>query len=373
MPLIPERAGLVVLLIAILPAVASAQLSEAERLIEAGHWKRARAVVETRLRLSPNDPLCNYLLSQIHHAFGDDASPRRLAEKALTLDSRVAKYHRQLAEVLGVQAQHAGPVQLIFLARQFLSELDTAIALDPHDIQAQRDLLEYYLVAPGIVGGDLQKASVTADRIAVLDAAEGFLARARIATVRKQTSQVVVWLRKAADAEPPSYRAHVELARYCLSQARRPPSAASTDVETRSAPPLSASPLRACFSGENADPAVAELAAKEARKLDPNRVESWAVLAEVYAGRGDWTALDAILTEASQHSPDDLAPYYRAADALLGNGLDPVRAVRYLRVYLAQEPEGNEPTLADARRKLDLAMQARTRKILATTGQKESQ
>src|SRR5258708_31411031 len=57
--------------------------SAAEALIESGHWKRARALVEVRIREAPDDPLANYLLSQIRNAFGDRTSPLPLAEKAL--------------------------------------------------------------------------------------------------------------------------------------------------------------------------------------------------------------------------------------------------------------------------------------------------
>src|SRR5579872_4814100 len=84
-----------------------AQPGPAERLIDAGHWKRAKVLVEARLHEAPNDPLAHFLLSQIRNAFGDRASPLPLAEKAVALDGRTAKYHRQVAEVLGVMAQHS--------------------------------------------------------------------------------------------------------------------------------------------------------------------------------------------------------------------------------------------------------------------------
>jgi hypothetical protein len=88
-----------------LASLGFAQQTEPEKLIEGGHWKRARA-----------------------------------------------------AEALGVRVQHAGPIQQLFLARRFRREMDRAIALDPRDIQALRDLLEFYLLAPGVVGGDWKKA-----------------------------------------------------------------------------------------------------------------------------------------------------------------------------------------------------------------------
>jgi cytochrome c-type biogenesis protein CcmH/NrfG len=300
---------------------AYSQQTDPEKLIDAGHWIRARAIVEARLHQNPDDSLSNFLLSQIRNAFGDYTSPLGLAEKAVALDGRVAKYHRQLAEVLGVEAQHAGPVKIVFLAHRFRGEIDTAIGLDPRDVQTQRDLLEYYLVAPGIAGGDVQKAMVSAQHIGELDAAEGYLAKARIASFRKQTAETEALLRNAAWSQPPSYRAHVELAKFYLAP-------------------------------EHSNPAVAEGVAKDLLKLDRERVEPYVFLAQVYADRDDWNALDAVLAGDAEQCPDDLAPYYRAAEVLLGHGRDPARAESYLRTYLGREPEGNEPPVADARQKL---------------------
>src|ERR1035438_6976003 len=67
-------------------AIGRAEQSPAERLIEAGHWKRARTLVETRLREAPADALSQFLLSQIRGAFGDRLTPLTLAEKAVSLD-----------------------------------------------------------------------------------------------------------------------------------------------------------------------------------------------------------------------------------------------------------------------------------------------
>src|SRR6202011_5455590 len=107
-----------------------------EKLIEAGHWKKARAIAEARLQADSRDALANFLLSQIRNAFGDRESPLVFGEKAVSLDGGVAKYHRQIAEVLGVKAQHSGIFQQLVLARRFKKEIDTAIALDRVELQA---------------------------------------------------------------------------------------------------------------------------------------------------------------------------------------------------------------------------------------------
>ena len=338
-----QNAGpfLIPILLTWLTQVAFGQQTDPEKLIEAGHWKRARVVVEARLREAPDDPLANFLLSQIRNAFGERTTPLALAERAVALEGRVAKYHRQLAEVLGVQAQHTSAIQQLFLARRFRKEIDLAIALDPRDVQALRDLLEYYLLAPGIAGGDPRKAVTVAERIGELDAPEGFLAKARIAAFDKQTAETESLLRKAAQAQPPSYRAHIALAQFYRAR-------------------------------EHSDPGAAETVAKEALKLDRSRVESYAILAEVYAGRAEWSALEAILTEASRQVPDDLVPYYQAANSLLSTGRDPARAERYLRAYLGPEPEGNEPPPAETHWKLGLALEAQGSKAGAVAEWKES-
>jgi len=158
----------------------------------------------------------------------------------------------------------------------------------------------------------------TAERIAAVDASEGFLARARVA----QPAETEALLRQAAQAQPASYRARIALAQFYLAPA-------------------------------HANPGAAESAARQALNLDGGRAEAYAILAGIYADRIGASDLDGFLAGASRAVPDDLAPYYRAAEHLIGAGRDAARAERYLRVYLAQEPEGNEPTSADAARLLD--------------------
>src|ERR1035438_6140605 len=99
------------LLILCAVAVSRGEQPPAEHEIEAGHWKRARTLAEARLREAPADALSNFPLSQIRGAFGDRSTPLALAGKAVALDGRTAKYHRQLAEVLGRSEEHTSELQ----------------------------------------------------------------------------------------------------------------------------------------------------------------------------------------------------------------------------------------------------------------------
>ena len=323
-----SRVAVCVLLVAGFPCAAQ---TEAERLIEAGHWKQARAIVQANPRPS-QDALTQFLLSQIHNAFGDHDSPLPLAEKAVALDSSVAKYHRQVAEVTGVMAQHAGLFQQLLLARRFRRELDTALSLDPRDLQALRDLMEYYLLAPGIAGGDKEKARATSVRIAHVDAVQGYLAQARLAEASGDAARQETMLRKAVEAGPSHYRARVALAAFLLQQKR-----------WREA-------------GEQAEIVV---------NIDAGRVDGYAILAGADANLGRMLELESVLTAAEKQVPDDLSPYYQAAYALLLQGQELDRAQRYFRRYLSAAPEGNTPTLSEAREKLEQVV-AKTKVISGT-------
>jgi tetratricopeptide (TPR) repeat protein len=312
-----------VLGLCLLAAAAGADQSSPEALIEAGHWKKARTLVEARIRANPRDALACFLLSQVRNAFGDHQSPLSLAEKAVALDGGVAKYHRQLAEALGVTAQHSGILQQLILARRFKKEIDAAIALDPGDLQALRDLMEFYLLAPGIAGGDKAKARETAVRIAAIDPAEGYAAQARLAESNGERSRIEGLLYRAVEAKPRDYRMRISLAEFYLSP-------------------------------EHRDLARAGQQASEAVKIDPGRAGAYAILARCYAAGERWSDLDSTLATAEKESPDDLVPNYRAAEVLLEANRALDRAAGCLRTYLSVEPEGNEPALAEAHWKLGL-------------------
>jgi hypothetical protein len=161
-----------------------------------------------------------------------------------------------------------------------------------------------------------------ADRIGAIDAVEGLLAKARIASFDRQTALEESFLRKASEEKPASYRARIALAEFYLAPGR---------------------------SGLPA----AEAAARDALRLDPGRSDAYGVLAAVFAERGDWSELDGILAEAEREVPDDRYPQFRAAERLVAAGRHLDRAEHYLRAYLAQEPEGNRPTAAEATRQMD--------------------
>ena len=65
------------------------------------------------------------------------------------------------------------------------NEFETAVRLNPKSVDARDDLADFYLEAPGIVGGGKDKAEAQAQEIAKVNPAEADRVRARIAEQKK--------------------------------------------------------------------------------------------------------------------------------------------------------------------------------------------
>ena len=70
------------------------------------------------------------------------------------------------------------------LAGKVREEFD-AVRLDPNNVDARSDLGEFYLEAPGIVGGGRDKAEAQAKALAPLDAAKAHYLNGRLAEKRR--------------------------------------------------------------------------------------------------------------------------------------------------------------------------------------------
>jgi tetratricopeptide (TPR) repeat protein len=306
-----------------------------QALIKAGHWKRARASVEPLYTAAPNDAELNYLMSQIDDAFGDLAGARSLAEKAVALKGTESRYHRQLADVDGETAETASLFAKGGWAKKFKAECETAAALDPKNLDARFDLLEYDLQAPRLMGGGKDKAAAMAEEIARIDPAQGYMAQARLAQDRKDGEAQESWLLKATAAQPNDYDILAAVANFYLNPAP-------------------------------ANLPSAEKYARRAIQADPGRSVGYALLASCLASGSRWDDLEGTLAQAEAKVPDDRVPAYRAGVAILTlanpDSRELTRAENYFRKYLSAEPEGGEPPFAAAHWRLGEVLEKEGRK-----------
>jgi tetratricopeptide (TPR) repeat protein len=313
-----------------LSTTAHAQASP-EDLMAARHWKQLRRIVEPRAAANPKDAQAAYLLSCTKMAFGDVDAALALAEQAVALEPGNSKYHYQLGLANGQKANKASFFSAMKFGNRYKTEIFKAVDLDPKNVEARWELMEFYFNAPAIAGGDRQKGRTVADEIMRLDAATGHLALGEAAERSKQPAEAEVNYRKAAEADPKNY-------------------------------PAQMAPAWLCLSDENKKYDLAERYARQAIALDPGRSAGYSALARALAAEERWQELDALLAQAEKLVPEDLSPAFQAAVELLLSGKDPQRAERYLRKYLTQEPEGQSPPLSRAHWRLGQALEKQGRK-----------
>jgi tetratricopeptide (TPR) repeat protein len=330
----PARAGPVLLLFLALPGLSADSTIDA--LMENGHWKRARAAAEAAVHTNPNDARTNYYLARVREQFGNLDDGIKYAELAVKLDAKLAVAHRTLAELWGDKAEKVSLLKQIPMAHKIRSGFETAVALDPKDVDNLSDLITFYLEAPGIAGGDRQKAAELAEQVAKLDAANGCFEMSRVAQKDKHPFDSEGCYQKAVDANPRSYLGRLMLARYYFSQPH-----------------------------VNYDSSVQH--ARAALDCQPDRTDAFRMLAMALTGQHHFDEVAALLGRAESAIPDDLSPYVAVARVLLRDNVELPRAEAYLKKYIekTQEPEANTPHLAGAHWSLALVYEKEGRKAEA--------
>ena len=141
-------------------------------------------------------------------------------ERAVNLAPQNSLYHLWLGRVYGEKADRAGFLSAAGLAKKVRSEFERAVELDPKSWQARADLAEFYLEAPGIVGGGKDKARAQADVLASLNPAMAHYMNGRIAEKNEDIATAERKYRAAIEASHGGAHAWLNLALFYRHQNR---------------------------------------------------------------------------------------------------------------------------------------------------------
>ncbi len=169
---------------------------ELRRMFEAGEYRQVQAASEAALAATPRDPSLHYWLARSSYELGIYDAAVRAAEEACRLAPEKSDFQMWLGRAYGRKAEIESS---FFLARKTRHAFETAVKLDPANIEARRNLEEYYAEAPWFLGGGKEKARQQAQAVAALDPLEGSLALAdfyrntgQAEEAQKQYEQVLV-------------------------------------------------------------------------------------------------------------------------------------------------------------------------------------
>lgn len=182
-----------------------------KELLVAGRVDEAIQTLQQRIEHSPDAESFNYLCRAY---FMLEEWDRGIAacERARDMDPNKSLYSLWLARIYGEKADRVGFMSAAGMAKKVRINFERAVELNPQDWEARADLAEFYLEAPGIVGGGKDKAQRQADALMALNPAMSHWVAARIASKEHDIAAAEREYRAAIAVNPSVGRAWVDLA-----------------------------------------------------------------------------------------------------------------------------------------------------------------
>jgi cytochrome c-type biogenesis protein CcmH/NrfG len=176
--------------------------------------------LEVLLAVPHKDAAVFELMGRDYYGLGDFRKATEALEKAVALEPGNSEINLWLGRAYGRRAETSSVITAPGFANKTRQFFEKAVQLNPSNLEAQSDLFEYYLDAPGFLGGGVDKASATARQMARISPAEGFWAQAVLAEKRKDYSAAETELRRAAEIAPQEIGRLIDLARLFTKQGR---------------------------------------------------------------------------------------------------------------------------------------------------------
>ena len=167
----------------LLPATQAA--ASPDDLLAAGRVDDAIASLQAQLKSVPNDAASYHYLCRAYFALGDWNRAISSCEKSVGLAPDNSDYHLWLGRAYGEKADRVNAFSAASLAGKVRREFERAVQLNPKSVEARADLAEFYLDAPGIVGGGQDKARTQAAALSSLSQAKAHYINGRIAEKNK--------------------------------------------------------------------------------------------------------------------------------------------------------------------------------------------
>jgi tetratricopeptide (TPR) repeat protein len=194
------------------PADASAPIQTAQHQFNAGNYASAISTLQAAIAQNPSSAEVYYWLGRSYYEMNDYDNAVTQAEKSVSLDPKNSLYHEWLGQAYGGKADRD---RSFSLAKKVKKEFQTAVSLDPSNVAARRDLEQFCLDAPWIVGGSKDEAEEQVNAIAAIDPVQGHLARAVYdREALKKPEEAEAELRSVLSAKPAKIEPYLEVADY---------------------------------------------------------------------------------------------------------------------------------------------------------------
>jgi tetratricopeptide (TPR) repeat protein len=206
---------------------------QALQLLNQGRVDEAAAMLNQSLSAQPHDALAHQLLCRVYYAqdMGDAAVHE--CELATQDDSSNSSHQLWLGRAYGLKASQANMISAFTVAKKVHIAFERAIQIDPSNVAAMSDLGQFYVNAPSIVGGGVDKAQALAGQLLPRSAARGHRLLAQIAQKKNDQATAEAEFKSAiAAAKTPDSWVDLALFYQQHSQPDKAVTAVQTSVES---------------------------------------------------------------------------------------------------------------------------------------------
>ncbi len=207
-------------------------LGNAEELYKHTEYEASLGLLDPRSQ----DPAVNFLIGRDYFMTGDFKKATEFLQKAVSEKPNDGEYVDWLGRAYGKRAETSNPLSAPAWASKARQAFERSVELSPKDSDALTDLFDYYVEAPGFLGGGLDKAEKIAARIAAIDPSQGYYVEAKLAQHRREFGTAEQRFRQAVAIAPHQVGHMIALARFLANQGRIGESDAVFEQAEHSAP-----------------------------------------------------------------------------------------------------------------------------------------
>jgi tetratricopeptide (TPR) repeat protein len=194
----------------------AADLRKAEELYQHTDYEGSLALLDR----NSQDAASNFLIGRNYFMKGELKKATDFLVKATQEQPNNSEYADWLGRAYGRRAETSSIFSAPGFANKARESFERSVELDPMNSEALADLFDYYLNAPGFMGGGYEKALSVAKKTAIIDPPEGYYEKAKLAQKRKEYNAAELHLREAAAAAPREPGHLVTLAKFLANQGR---------------------------------------------------------------------------------------------------------------------------------------------------------
>ncbi len=196
------RPALTMLFLLIVITGFSQSLEKGIKFWEEKKYTQAKELLKSIKKDNKDFAEAQFYLGRIAYDEKDYETAEEIFEVAIDVNAKVATYHNWYGNAIASQMDDANFLRQAMLAPKMKSAWEKAASLDSRAIEPRESLVQYYVQAPAIAGGSIDKAIEMAKEIIKINPAAGHLRLGNVYSHEKDFQKAEQEFIAMANADP---------------------------------------------------------------------------------------------------------------------------------------------------------------------------